>query len=63
MKPSTCRQIRVMMIKNWEESSDLILVLCLDPGRVLEIREEPVVRGTLDKAEVRAISVGEATLL
>ena len=63
MEPPLCRQIKVMMINNWEEPSDLILVLCLDLGRVLEIREEPVVRGTLDKAEVRAISVGEATLL
>lgn len=60
MESSICRQIKVMIIKNWEEPSDLILVLCLDQGTVLEIREEPVAQGTLEKTEVRAILVGEA---
>lgn len=58
METPISSQVKVMRINNWDEPSDLILVLRLDIGRVLEILEWPIDSGTLEKVpELHAITV------
>ncbi|MCD6263701.1 hypothetical protein J7L60_04770 [Candidatus Bathyarchaeota archaeon] len=46
---SLCHDLREFRVSDWEGPSDLILVLCLDEGRVLEIREVPIAPGILER--------------